>query len=76
MVFLRIVGLLLGLMGMTLLLMGIVFGEGALRNVPMVYALFAILVGLLLAVGANAGERMSQKQKAQKAKKDKKPEKG
>jgi len=72
MVFLRAVGLLLGLMGMTLLLMGIVLGEGALQDVPMIYALFAILAGLLLAVGANAGERISHKQRDQRAKRDEK----
>ncbi|BCX02759.1 MAG: hypothetical protein KatS3mg053_0697 [Candidatus Roseilinea sp.] len=72
MVFLRLFGLLLGLLGMILLLIGIVFGDAAVQNVPLTYALFAILVGLLLAVGANAGERMSEKQKEQKAKKEKK----
>lgn len=72
MVFLRLFGLLLGVMGMILLLIGIVFGDAAVQNVPLTYALFAILVGLLLAVGANAGERMSEKQKEQKAKKEKK----
>lgn len=72
MVFLRLFGLLLGVMGMILLLIGIVFGDAAVQNMPLTYALFAILVGLLLAVGANAGERMSEKQKEQKAKKEKK----
>ncbi|MFC1465043.1 MAG: hypothetical protein ACFLMY_09360 [Candidatus Brachytrichaceae bacterium NZ_4S206] len=73
MVFLRLFGLILGVMGMILLLIGIVFGDAAVQNVPLTYALFAILVGLLLAVGANAGERMSEKQKEQKSKKEKKP---
>ncbi len=72
MVFLRIIGLLLGSAGMLLMLVGIVFGDAAVQNVPLSYALFAILVGLLLAIGANAGERISQKQKAQKANKEKK----
>lgn len=72
MVFLRLFGLLLGVLGMVLLLIGIVFGDAAVQNVPLTYALFAILVGLLLAVGANAGERMSEKQKEQKTKKEKK----
>ena len=72
MTFLRAVGLLLSLMGMTLLLMGIVLGQSALQDLPMVYALFAILAGLLLAVGASAGERISQKRRERKAKKDEK----
>lgn len=71
MVFLRLFGLLLGLSGMTLLLVGIIFGEAAVQDVPLTYALFAILVGLLMAIGASAGERMSARQKEQKAKKEK-----
>ncbi len=72
MAFLRLFGLLLGLLGVTLLLVGIIFGEAAVQDVPLTYALFAILVGLLLAVGASAGERMSERQREQKAKKEKK----
>lgn len=72
MVFLRLFGLLLGLSGMILLLVGIIFGEAAAQNVPLTYALFAILVGLLLAVGASAAERMSERRKEQKAKQEKK----
>lgn len=73
MVFLRLFGLLLGLSGMTLLLVGIIFGEAAVQDIPLNYALFAILVGLLLAVGASAGERMSKKRKEQQTNKDKRP---
>lgn len=76
MVFLRIIGVVLGLFGMVLLLLGIVAGNDAVRNVPLNYAVFAILGGLLLAMAADAGQKMALKQKEQKEKKEKKPEQG
>ncbi|MCS7056250.1 MAG: hypothetical protein NZM18_08800 [Thermoflexales bacterium] len=76
MIFLRLFGVLLGLSGMILLLIGIIFGDAAVQDMPLSYALFAILVGLLLAIGANAGEHMSEKQKQQKAQEEEKSSDG
>lgn len=69
--FLRLFGLLLSVTGFVLLLIGIIGGSAAVRDVPLTYMLFAILAGLLIAVGANAGERMSQKQKGRQDKQKK-----
>lgn len=76
MIFLRIVGVIVGLSGMALVLTGIVSGSATVQDVPVSYGVFAILAGLLLAMAADAGQKMMQRQKAQKAKKNEKPKSG
>lgn len=66
MIFLRIIGVIIGLGGMALVLTGIVSGSAAIQDVPVSYGVFAILAGLLLAMAADAGQKMMQRQKAKK----------
>jgi hypothetical protein len=75
MIFLRAIGMVLALGGLLALLFGLVNASAAGDN-STTYALFALVGGLLLAMAADAGQRLAQKQKEQREKKAEKPKQG
>jgi hypothetical protein len=66
MTFLRVIGLVIALTGLGLLLYSIVAGTPDATNTLATYGLFGMLAGLLLAMAADAGQKVSERQNAPK----------
>lgn len=75
MIFLRIVGILIALAGVAMLVLSVVNGGEAVAGISQSLAAFAMIGGLLLAMAADAGAKLSQKSQeaAQKKANAKKP---
>lgn len=69
MIFLRIVGIVIALAGVALLVVSVVNGGEAFAGVSQSLAAFAMIGGLLLAMAADAGAKLSRKQQEAEQKK-------
>lgn len=78
MIFLRVLGILIALAGVAMLVLSVVNGGQAVEGVSQSLAAFAMIAGLLLAMAADAGAKLSRKQQeaAQKKADAKKPKQG
>lgn len=78
MIFLRIVGILIALAGAAMVVFSVVNGSEAIAGVSQSLAAFAMIGGLLMAMAADAGAKLSRKQQeaAQKKADTKKPKQG
>jgi drug/metabolite transporter (DMT)-like permease len=78
MIFLRVVGIVIALAGAALLVFSVLNGTDAVTGVSQSLAAFAMIGGLLMAMAADAGAKLSRKQQeaAQKKADAKKPKQG
>jgi succinate-acetate transporter protein len=65
--FLRVIGLVIAFGGLALLLVSMLGLNQDPNNALATYGLFGLLIGLLLAMAADAGQKMSDRQNAPKA---------
>ena len=75
MIAVRIIGILLALGGMLFFLLGLLGGNSGARSDSLTIALFAMVAGLIVALGADAGQKLEQRNKDAKAKQAQKTEK-
>jgi hypothetical protein len=68
----RIIGILLALGGMAFFLTGLLSGNTGANSDSLTAAVFAMVAGLIVALGADAGQKLEQRSKDAKAKKTEK----
>lgn len=71
MIALRLIGMVIALAGLGVLLYSLVAGQSADGALP-TYGLFGMLAGLLIAMAADAGQKMGQRQKGKSGKAEEK----
>ena len=69
MIFLRIIGIVLALGGMAYFFVGVLSGNSGAQSTNLTYAIFAALGGLMLAMAADAGQKLADKSKGASGKK-------
>jgi hypothetical protein len=67
MIFLRLIAVVITLIGLGMLLFAMLGADQNSDNSLATFGLFSMLAGLLLAMAADAGQKMSERQKAAKA---------
>ncbi len=72
MIVLRIIGIVLALGALVYFLVGLLQGNSGEQSTNLTYAIFAALAGLMLAMAADAGQKLEQKSKEAQSKKTEK----
>jgi threonine/homoserine efflux transporter RhtA len=72
MIVLRLIGVVIALAGLGVLLYSLVEANQSANSALPTYGLFGMLAGLLIAMAADAGQKMGQRQKGKSAKTEEK----
>ena len=72
MIVVRIIGILMALGGMLFFLIGLLSGNSGAQSNSLTIAVFAMIAGFVLALGADAGQKLERRSKDAQAKKPEK----